>query len=229
MSMKRKEESDKKRIILLGPPGAGKGTHAKDLAVALDIPHISTGDILREAVKAKTSVGLQAKTYMEKGELVPDQVMAEIILERLKNKDSQEGFILDGYPRTLNQAKVLEEGLKKLSQTIDFAVEVFADTDLIVSRLAYRWVCRKCGATYHLKNIPPKVQGRCDLCDGDLYQREDDREETVRRRLEVYRQQSEPLVDYYDQAGILKKVDGGLPREETFNELMLSVGMKVAK
>lgn len=227
--MKRKEESDKKRIILLGPPGAGKGTHAKDLAVALDIPHISTGDILREAVKAKTSVGLQAKTYMEKGELVPDQVMAEIILERLKNKDSQEGFILDGYPRTLNQAKVLEEGLKKLSQTIDFAVEVFADTDLIVSRLAYRWVCRKCGATYHLKNIPPKVQGRCDLCDGDLYQREDDREETVRRRLEVYRQQSEPLVDYYDQAGILKKVDGGLPREETFNELMLSVGMKVAK
>ncbi len=227
--MKRKEESDKKRIILLGPPGAGKGTHAKDLAAALCIPHISTGDILREAVKAKTSVGLQAKAYMEKGELVPDQVMAEIILERLKAKDTQEGFILDGYPRTLNQAKVLEEGLKKLSQTIDFAVEVFADTNLIVSRLAFRQVCRKCGATYHLKNIPPKVQGRCDLCEGELYQREDDREETVRRRLEVYRQQSEPLSHYYEKIGILKKVDGGLPREETFNELMLSVGMKVAK
>lgn len=224
--VKRKEEADKKRIVLLGPPGAGKGTHAKELALALHVAHVSTGDILREAVKAGTPLGIQAKAYMNKGELVPDELMAEVILERLKAEDCASGFILDGYPRTLAQAKILEAGLKKLAQTLDFVIEVFAEPELIVSRLAHRRVCRDCGATYHLKNIPPKVSGRCDACQGELYQRSDDEEKTVRRRLEVYREQSEPLVAYYKKAGLLKRVDGGASREKAFAEFMAILNMK---
>jgi adenylate kinase len=214
----------KRRIILLGPPGAGKGTHARDLAEALKVPHISTGDILREAVKRGTAVGLQAKSYMDRGELVPDEVMARVILERLAQEDCKNGFILDGYPRTLAQAKLLEDGFKKFSNALDIAVEVTTSSELIISRLALRRVCRNCGATYHLKNIPPKISGRCDSCQGELYQRDDDQEETVRRRLEVYSEQSEPLVSYYKAKGILETVDGGLARDITYGRLLEIVG-----
>ncbi|MBI1871273.1 MAG: adenylate kinase [Chlamydiae bacterium] len=215
----------KKRIVLLGPPGAGKGTQARDLVKALNVPHISTGDILREALGRGTPIGLQAKSYMNQGELVPDEVMAKIILERLEEKDAGKGFILDGYPRTVPQAILLEKGLKIISIDIDTVIEVTANEDLIVSRLAFRRVCKKCGATYHLKNIPSKVLGVCDLCGGELVQRKDDEEKTVRRRLEVYREQSKPLVDYYRGKGMLKTVDGGLEREKTYAELLESVGL----
>lgn len=222
--MKNTEKEARRRIVLLGPPGAGKGTQARDLALKLKIPHISTGDILREAVKLGTPVGLQAKSYMDKGELVPDQVMAQVILERLGHMDCEGGFLLDGYPRTLPQAKLLEEGFEKQSRGLDIAIDVGCPEELIISRLAHRRICKKCGATYHLKNIPPKVSGACDVCAGELYQREDDREETVRRRLEVYRHQSEPLVRYYESKGILEKVDGSLARNETLQDLMEIVG-----
>lgn len=214
----------KNRIILLGPPGAGKGTQARDLAEALSVPHISTGDLLREAVKNASPVGLKAKSYMDKGELVPDAIITEVVLERLEQDDCERGFILDGYPRTLSQARLLEEGLKKLSMDVAVAIEVVAETELIVSRLAHRRVCRNCGATFHLINIPPRVEGRCDVCGAELYQRNDDAEATVRRRLEVYREQSEPLVEYYRQRGVLKSVDGNKARAETYSDMLQILG-----
>lgn len=223
--MEKVKQAVKKKIILLGPPGAGKGTHARDLAEALKIPHISTGDILRDAVKRQTPVGLQAKSFMDKGELVPDAVMAQVILERLSQEDCGNGFILDGYPRTLPQAKLLEDGFKNQSSGLDLAIEVTAESDLIISRLAGRRVCRNCGATFHLKNIPPKIAGKCDYCQGELYQRDDDKEETVKRRLDVYRAQSEPLVAYYNERKLLKTVDGGIAREKAFHELLQIVGL----
>ncbi|MBI1883994.1 MAG: adenylate kinase [Chlamydiae bacterium] len=212
-------------MVLLGPPGAGKGTHAKDLGEALRVPHVSTGDILREAVKQGTAVGLEAKSYMDKGELVPDEVMARVILERLRQKDCAQGFILDGYPRTVHQAELLKEGLKKVSADLDVAIEIGAPADLIVSRLAFRRVCRNCGATYHLKNIPPKVEGRCDQCGGELYQRSDDEEQTVRRRLQVYEEQSALVIGYYRGQGLLTTVDGALPRQKTYAQLLEMVGV----
>lgn len=209
----------KKKIVLLGPPGSGKGTQAKELAKELGYEHISTGDILRDALKNGTQVGLEAKSYMEKGELVPDEVIAKLVLDSLKN--GKKGFILDGFPRTVGQAEILEEGLKsRKEEIVDQAIELTAAREIIVSRLTKRRVCKDCSAVYHLVNIPPKQEGICDNCGGALYQREDDREETIDRRLEVYREQVKGLLDFFEQRNVLESVNGSLPREETLKIML---------
>ena len=216
----------KKRIVLLGPPGAGKGTHARDLARTLKIVHISTGDILREAVKNGTELGKKAKTFMDKGELVPDAVMAEIVSKRLSEADCVNGYILDGFPRSVEQAEILDDVFRRFGMKLDMAINVTAPEELIVLRLALRRLCKNCSATYHLKNIPPKVEGCCDHCGGELYQRNDDQESTVRRRLVVYREQSKPLVEYYQKRKILETLDGALPKDQAFSALLKIVGFE---
>ncbi|MDP3981209.1 MAG: adenylate kinase [Chlamydiota bacterium] len=210
----------KQKIVLLGAPGSGKGTQAKVLAEKLEYRHISTGDILRDALKNGTPVGLQAKSYMEKGELVPDEVMATILLDALKEDDAKKGFILDGFPRTVNQARILEKGLSDNDGSIDLAIELIASRELIVERLTQRRICKDCGAVYNLKNIPPKTEGICDSCAGPLYQRNDDKEETIDRRLQIYQQQVQGLLEFFKEKGVLESVDGGLPREETLNMML---------
>ena len=196
----------KKVLILLGPPGAGKGTVGKRLSEDWKIPLISSGDILRENVKRKTLLGKKAKEYMDKGELVPDSIVTELIKERIKEDDCKDGFILDGYPRNKRQAEILDEILKNNTDVL--VVNLIADDDFLVKRLANRRVCEKCGAIYHLVNIPPKKPGICDICGGKLIQREDDKEEVIRNRLEVYREKTSPLLEYYSKKGILKEVRG---------------------
>lgn len=192
------------KVVFIGPPGAGKGTHAFMLSKKLKIPHISTGDILREEIHNRTRLGLLAKSFMDKGELVPDEVMVDIVKNRLGKKDARlNGFILDGFPRTKTQALALGNNL-------DIALYFKTSAAVIISRLAGRLICRRCNANYHIKNIPPKKSGICDTCGGKLYQRKDDREETVRKRLNIYRRQTSSLITYYKQQGILKEVNGDL-------------------
>jgi len=198
------------RLVLLGPPGAGKGTQSVVLSREYRIPHISTGDILREAVKAGLPLGVKAKAFMDKGELVPDEVVTGIVVERLKKPDAQSGYILDGFPRTLKQAQDLDGALKEMSSGIDMVIYFETSPEVAVERLSGRRVCKNCGFNYHVKNIPPKREGICDKCGGALFQRPDDNEETVRNRLKVYEGQTKPLVDYYRNKGILKKVSGDL-------------------
>ncbi len=186
------------RLILLGPPGVGKGTQAKILVEQYKVPQLSTGDMLRENVKKETPVGLKAKAFMDKGELVPDTVIIDLIGERLTNNDCKNGFILDGFPRTLPQAEALEALLKKNSIVIDYIIDIDTDNEnIIVSRVAGRRVCQTCGKIYHLINMPPKKQDICDACNGPLYQRKDDNEETIRNRLKIYYQQTMPLKEFY--------------------------------
>lgn len=206
------------RIILLGQPGAGKGTQAVLLSEKLGLVHISTGDILREAVKAKTELGSQAKSFMDKGELVPDDIIIKVILERLSKPDIKKGIILDGFPRTVNQAQALDEALKGKSE-IDLVINLNASEQVIVERLTNRRICRKCGAIFNLKNKPPKRQGICDICGGDLYQRDDDKEETVKNRLKVYNKQTSSLIKYYEDQGKLEEVSGDLDAEAVFKIL----------
>lgn len=208
------------RIVLLGPPGAGKGTQAQLISKRLRIPHISTGDILREAIKNKKPVGLEAKAYMEKGELVPDEVMNEIITSRLKESDGRGGFILDGYPRTEAQALKLDEALSQMGEKIDFVFYLETSTKVIIERLSGRRICKDCQAVYHVKNMPPHKVDVCDRCGGPLYQRPDDREETIKNRLEIYIQQTKPLIDYYQKQGKLTKADGDLAAERLFEGLL---------
>jgi adenylate kinase len=191
------------RLMMLGPPGAGKGTIAKKLIEKYKIPQLSTGDLLRAAVKEGTALGVKAKTFMDAGELVPDEVVIGLIKERLAQRDCQKGFILDGFPRTLPQA----EALAKIT-TLQAVVNLDVADEEVISRLSGRRTCTKCGAIYQLKNIPPKVAGKCDKEGADLYQRDDDKEEFIRNRLNVYRKQTVPLIDYYRKAGILHDVDG---------------------
>lgn len=206
-------------IVLLGPPGAGKGTQSIVLSKEYGIPHISTGDILRESVKAGTPLGMKAKAFMEKGELVPDEIVIGIVIERLKGADTKKGFILDGFPRTVKQAVNLDGELKKTGSGIDVVI-YFATTDKVaISRLSGRRVCKTCGFNYHIKNIPPKKEGVCDKCGGVLFQRPDDKEETVRNRLKVYEDQTKPLVDYYAKEGILEKVSGDFDVDDLFKVL----------
>ncbi|MBU1727343.1 MAG: adenylate kinase [Candidatus Omnitrophica bacterium] len=185
------------RIVLLGPPGAGKGTQSKELAVRLGLPHISTGDILRENVKASTSLGKQAKDYMDKGLLVPDELVAKMLKDRFQQPDLNKGFILDGYPRNLAQAKTLDEIFKEKAIGLDFVIYLDTSVPVILQRLTGRLVCSICGANFHATNMPPKVKGACDKCGASLYQRTDDKEETIMKRLEVYKQEASPLLDYY--------------------------------
>lgn len=202
------------KLILLGPPGAGKGTQSVVLAKRYSLPHISTGDILRESVKAGHELGLKAKSYMDKGELVPDEVVTGIVVERLKKPDTAPGFILDGFPRTIGQAEDLGKSLKVMGSGIDMVLYFATSTDVAIERLTGRRVCKACGANYHIKNIPPRKEGICDKCGGQLYHRADDSEETVRNRLKVYEAQTRPLIDYYSGLGTLKKVSGDMGVDE---------------
>ncbi|MBI3009142.1 MAG: adenylate kinase [Candidatus Omnitrophica bacterium] len=208
------------RLILLGPPGAGKGTQSKVLSEKFHIPHISTGDMLREAIKGNSPVGLAAQEYMNRGELVPDDVVIELIRDRLSKKNSEDGFILDGFPRTKKQAEMLDSVLHTMKRGIDMVVYFNTSTDVIIRRLSGRRICRSCGTNYHVKNIPPKVQGICDACSGTLYQREDDKEGTIKNRLEVYERQTSPLIDYYEEKGKLRTISGDLELEEAYKSFL---------
>jgi adenylate kinase len=207
------------RLILLGPPGAGKGTQAEVLSKEYAIPHISTGDMLREAVKKKTTVGLKAYSYMVKGELVPDEIVIEIINGRLAEKDAKKGFILDGFPRTKRQAESLDEELKKTNMPIDLVVYFDTSSQVSIKRLSGRRICKACGANFHIINIPPKKPGICDVCGSSLIQRDDDKEATIKNRLKVYKKEIAGLINYYKDKNILKAVAGDLDVEETFEIL----------
>lgn len=206
-------------MILLGPPGAGKGTQSVVLAKKYNLPHISTGDILRESVKSGQPLGLKAKEYMDKGALVPDEIVTGIVAERLKRPDTKKGFILDGFPRTIKQAEDLGSALKDMGTEIDAVIYFETSTNVAIERLTGRRVCKSCGFNYHIKNIPPKKEGICDKCGGQLYHRADDNEATVRNRLKVYEDQTKPLIDYYSKQGILEKVSGDMGVDELFKVL----------
>ncbi len=211
------------RLILLGPPGAGKGTQAVRLVNHFGIPQISTGDILRKAVKDGTELGTLAKGYMDRGELVPDEVVVGIIRERIAEPDCERGYILDGFPRTIAQAEALDEMLKKLKGGIDHVVNIAVGDEEIIKRLTGRRTCSSCGAGYHILFDPPKKEGVCDKCGGKLIQRDDDQEETIRARLRVYRQQTEPLIAYYKRKGLLRTIPGVGNMEEIFEAILKAV------
>ena len=206
-------------LVLLGPPGAGKGTQAKVLSKDLALPHISTGDMLRESVSKETALGKKAKEYMVKGELVPDKLVIDIVKDRLTKDDVKGGFILDGFPRTLAQAKMLDATLGKINKKLDMVLYFKTLLETSIARLSGRRVCKKCGANFHTKNIPPKKAGVCDYCQGELYQRKDDTEETVRRRWSVYMDETTPLIDYYKKTGLLEEVSGDLDVDDLNNVL----------
>ncbi len=207
-------------IVLIGAPGAGKGTQAALLEKKLGIPRISSGDMLREAVAKGSELGRLAKSYMDKGELVPDEVMIKLILERLSMADCRKGALLDGFPRTPEQAKALDEALAKEGKAIALVPYLKVSLEKLLERLSGRWICRSCQAVYHMVYNPPKDDKKCDLCGGELYQREDDKPETARRRLEVYFAQTAPLIEYYREAGLLREVDGERAIEEIHQELI---------
>jgi len=213
------------RIILLGPPGAGKGTQAKLLIERLGIPQISTGDMLRAAVKAGTPLGAEAKAYMDRGGLVPDAVIIGLVRERLQVPDCSRGYILDGFPRTAAQAEALETTLKDLHLSLDHALCLEVPSEDLVSRIAGRRTCRNCGAMYHLRFSPSKREGVCDACGGETYQRDDDREETVRQRLLVYEEQTAPLIRFYDGRGLLRRISGTGEIAEIFARMVKSLGV----
>lgn len=207
------------RMVFLGPPGAGKGTQASLLKSKYGIAHISTGDILREAVKKGTELGKKAKEYMDRGLLVPDEIIIGIIEERLAEPDAQKGFILDGFPRTIPQAEALDRLLEKKRISLNAVFLFNANKETILERLTGRRVCKKCGALYHIRYSPPKIEGVCDKCGGELYQRDDDKEETILRRLDVYRNQTEPLIDHYRKKGILIELDANKDSKEVLAEI----------
>ncbi|RLE96290.1 MAG: adenylate kinase [Thermoprotei archaeon] len=190
------------RLVFMGPPGVGKGTYATAISKRYGIPHISTGDMLREEIKRGSELGARVREYVERGELVPDDIIIELVRNRLSREDCKRGFILDGFPRTLRQAEELDRMTK-----LDLVLNFVAPDEVIIDRLSGRRICRKCGAIYHVKYMPPRVPGRCDRCGGELYQREDDRPEVIRRRLELYRRQFKPIIEYYRRKGILVDVD----------------------
>lgn len=196
------------KIIMLGAPGAGKGTQAKMIAEKYQIPHISTGDIFRANIKNGTELGKEAKGYMDRGELVPDELTVRILLDRVAQEDCKNGYILDGFPRNIPQAEVLEKELEKLGEKIDAAIDMEVPDESIIRRMSGRRACSSCGATYHIVNVPPKKEGICDVCGEALILRDDDKEETVQKRLDVYHEQTQPLIEFYTKKGILKTVDG---------------------
>lgn len=210
------------KLILLGPPGAGKGTQAKMLTERFSIPQISTGDILRAAVKDRTPMGLKAKQYMDAGGLVPDEVVVGIVRDRLQEADCINGFILDGFPRTVAQADALQTSLEEMDKVLDRVISLDVDAEALVKRLTGRRTCKDCGRGYHIKFDPPRVDALCDICGGSLFQRDDDQEETIRKRLQVYADQTSPLISYYRDAGVLMELDGMQPIPQV-QEKMLSL------
>lgn len=204
------------KIIMLGAPGAGKGTQAKMIAEKYSVPHISTGDIFRANIKNGTQLGMEAKKYMDQGLLVPDELTVKILLDRVAKEDCAGGYVLDGFPRTIPQAQVLDNALKELDDQIDFAINVDVPDENIVRRMGGRRACLSCGATYHIEHIPPKKEGVCGACGKELVLRDDDKPETVKNRLDVYHQQTQPLIDFYEKKGILRTVDGTVDMKDVF-------------
>lgn len=214
----------KMKIIMLGAPGAGKGTQAKMIAEKYGLPHISTGDIFRANIKNGTELGKEAKEYMDKGLLVPDELTVRLLLDRVAQDDCKNGYVLDGFPRTIPQAEVLDEKLSELGEKVDYAINVDVPDENIVNRMSGRRACLNCGATYHIVSIPPKKEGICDVCASALVLRDDDKPETVQNRLKVYHDQTQPLIDFYEKKGVLRSVDGTLPMEEVFTAITKILG-----
>lgn len=211
-------------IIIMGPPGAGKGTQSAKIIEEYKIPHISTGDMFRAAMKDKTPMGIEAQKYVDQGKLVPDSVTNEIVRERLEQADCENGFLLDGFPRNPEQAAALDVMLAEKDRKIDVVLNIDVPTDLLTERLTGRRVCRNCGATYHIVYNPPKVDGVCDVCGGELYQRSDDTEEKITTRLSLYFAETKPVIDYYEKNGILRTVDGTLGMEHVYEAIQSILG-----
>ena len=212
------------KIIMLGAPGAGKGTQAKKIAAKYDIPHISTGDIFRANIKNGTELGNKAKTYMDQGLLVPDELVVDLVVDRVQQDDCKNGYVLDGFPRTIPQAEALDKALETAGEKVDFAIDVDVPDENIVKRMGGRRACVNCGATYHIVYSPTKIEGKCDKCGEDLIVRDDDKPETVLSRLDVYHTQTQPLIDYYNNQGILKTVDGTVDMKDVFNAIVDILG-----
>ena len=212
------------KIIMLGAPGAGKGTQAKKIAEKYHIPHISTGDIFRANIKNGTELGKKAKTYMDQGLLVPDELTVDLVIDRVGQDDCKDGYILDGFPRTIPQAECLDAALEKRGEKVDFAINVEVPDENIVNRMSGRRACVGCGATYHIKYNPTKVDGVCDACGEKLVLRDDDKPETVQKRLGVYHDQTQPLIDYYTKSGVLKEVDGTVDMEDVVQAIVEILG-----
>ncbi|HWO78616.1 MAG TPA: adenylate kinase [Bacillus sp. (in: firmicutes)] len=211
-------------LVLMGLPGAGKGTQAEKIVAKYDIPHISTGDMFRAAIKEETDLGLKAKSFMDKGELVPDEVTIGIVKERLSKDDCKKGFLLDGFPRTVPQAEALEQLLNDLEKRLNYVIHIEVDKSVLMERLTGRRICKDCGATYHLVFNPPAKQGVCDRCGGELYQRADDNAETVQNRLEVNMKQMQPLLDFYQEKGYLRNINGQQDIQVVFKEIEKLLG-----
>jgi adenylate kinase len=212
------------RLILLGPPGAGKGTQADKIAKEYNIPHISTGDIFRANIKNETELGLEAKQYIDNGELVPDTVVVAIVEDRIKQDDTENGFLLDGFPRTENQALALDDVLKEMDISLDAVININVDSQILVSRITGRRICKDCGATFHVEFNPPAEEGVCDLCGGELYQRSDDNEDTVQNRIDVYNKQTAPLIEYYSKQDLIKTIDGEQAIDKVFTDIVKKLG-----
>lgn len=212
------------KLVLLGPPGAGKGTQAAEIVKKYNVPHISTGDIFRKNISEGTELGTKAKEYMDKGLLVPDDLVVAIVKDRLSEADCKDGFLLDGFPRTVDQADSLDTELKNLDYSLDKVLNIYVDKDALIERAVGRRICKSCGATYHISFNKPKEEGKCDLCGGELFQRSDDTEETVAKRIGVYLEQTEPLIDYYEKKGILANIDGDQDINKVFSEIVTVLG-----
>lgn len=212
------------KIVMLGGPGAGKGTQAKIIAQKYDIPHISTGDIFRANIKEGTELGMKAKTYMDAGGLVPDELVVDLVADRLTWDDTKNGFVLDGFPRTIPQAEALTKALADMGSALDVAIDIEVPDQVIIDRMGGRRACVSCGATYHIVNIPPKKEGICDICGSSLILRDDDKPETVKHRLDVYHEQTQPLIDYYKNMGTLREVDGTVSMDEVFAQITAILG-----
>lgn len=212
------------KIIMLGAPGAGKGTQAKMIAEKYGLPHISTGDIFRANIKEGTELGKEAKTYMDKGQLVPDELTVRILLDRVAKDDCKNGYVLDGFPRTIPQAEVLDKALTERNDKIDYAINVEVPDENIINRMSGRRACLGCGATYHIVHIPPKQEGVCDKCGQNLVLRDDDKPETVKNRLQVYHEQTQPLIDFYEKKGVLRTVDGTVDMQDVFGAITKILG-----
>lgn len=213
-------EEDQVKIIMLGAPGAGKGTQAKKVAAKYDIPHISTGDIFRANIKEGTELGKKAQGYMDQGLLVPDELVIDLVVDRLTWEDATKGYVLDGFPRSIPQAEALSKALDEKGEKVDYAIDIEIPDQNIIERMGGRRACVSCGATYHIVNIPPKKEGICDTCGADLILRDDDKPETVKKRLDVYHTQTQPLIDYYKNEGVLREIDGTLSMDAVFDGIV---------